>query len=109
MADLSAPVWTQRLGAQVHHLNGVCLGNLCNLWISICSPLPLRFCYTSCAIHLTVSGASRFVQNSETENITQLLIELTNGNHAVVDGLLPLIYGELRSLAANYLRRERSD
>jgi len=27
----------------------------------------------------------------------------------VVDGLLPLIYGELRSLAANYLRRERSD
>ena len=56
-----------------------------------------------------MSGASRFVQNSETENITQLLIELTNGNHDVVDGLLPLIYGELRSLAANYLRRERSD
>lgn len=49
------------------------------------------------------------MQNSGTENITQLLIELTNGNHAVVDGLLPLIYGELRSLAANYLRRERSD
>ena len=49
------------------------------------------------------------MQNSDTENITQLLIELTNGNNAVVDGLLPLIYGELRSLAANYLRRERSD
>ena len=44
-----------------------------------------------------------------TENITKLLLDLTNGNRAVVDDLLPLIYGELRSLAANYLRRERSD
>lgn len=38
---------------------------------------------------------------------TQLLIDLTNGNRAVVDTLLPLIYNELRSLASNYLRRER--
>ena len=44
-----------------------------------------------------------------TENITQLLIQLTNGNSAVVDALLPLIYDELRSLATNYLRRERPD
>ena len=36
----------------------------------------------------------------EPENITQLLIELTNGNRAAVDGLLPLIYDELRSLAS---------
>lgn len=44
-----------------------------------------------------------------TESITQLLIDLTNGNRTAVDDLLPLIYGELRSLAGNYLRRERSD
>jgi RNA polymerase sigma-70 factor (ECF subfamily) len=44
-----------------------------------------------------------------TENITQLLIEVTNRNSAAVDVLLPLIYDELRSLAANYLRRERPD
>jgi RNA polymerase sigma-70 factor, ECF subfamily len=44
-----------------------------------------------------------------TENITQLLIEVTNRNSAAVDVLLPLIYDELRKLAANYLRRERSD
>src|SRR5918912_473021 len=43
------------------------------------------------------------------ENITQLLIEVTNRNSAAVDVLLPLIYDELRSLAANYLRRERSN
>ena len=44
-----------------------------------------------------------------TENITQLLIEVTNRNSAAVDVLLPLIYDELRKLAASYLRRERPD
>ena len=44
-----------------------------------------------------------------TENITRLLLELTNGNQAATDALLPLIYDELRKLAANYLRRERPD
>ncbi|HEX8650484.1 MAG TPA: sigma-70 family RNA polymerase sigma factor [Pyrinomonadaceae bacterium] len=43
------------------------------------------------------------------ESVTGLLIELSNGNRAAVDLLLPLIYDELRSLAANYLRRERPD
>ena len=43
------------------------------------------------------------------ESITQLLIEVTNRNSAAVDALLPLIYDELRGLAANYLRRERPD
>jgi RNA polymerase sigma factor (TIGR02999 family) len=44
-----------------------------------------------------------------TESITQLLIQVTSGSSAAVDALLPLIYDELRSLAANYLRRERPD
>src|SRR5215468_4988332 len=43
------------------------------------------------------------------ENVTQLLIELSNGDRGVVDLLLPVIYDELRRLAANYLRRERPD
>src|SRR5215208_5321282 len=43
------------------------------------------------------------------ESATQLLIQLSNGNHATVDLLLPLIYDEMRKLAANYLRRERPD
>ena len=42
------------------------------------------------------------------QDVTQLLIQLTDGNRAVLDELLPLIYTELRSLAANYLRRERA-
>jgi RNA polymerase sigma-70 factor (ECF subfamily) len=49
------------------------------------------------------------VTEPKSESVTQLLIELTRGNHAAVDALLPLIYDELRSLAANYLRRERPD
>jgi RNA polymerase sigma-70 factor (ECF subfamily) len=43
------------------------------------------------------------------ENVTQLLIELSKGDSEVVDLLLPVIYDELRKLAANYLRRERPD
>jgi RNA polymerase sigma factor (TIGR02999 family) len=39
--------------------------------------------------------------------VTQLLLQLTDGESAVLDDLLPLIYGELRHLAASYLRRER--
>ncbi|MGB7924211.1 MAG: sigma-70 family RNA polymerase sigma factor [Pyrinomonadaceae bacterium] len=46
---------------------------------------------------------------NEAESVTRLLIELTNGNRTAVDALLPLIYDELRSLASNYLRRERPD
>ena len=44
-----------------------------------------------------------------TENITQLLIDVSRGNQTAIDELLPLVYGELRSLASNYLRRERAD
>jgi RNA polymerase sigma factor (TIGR02999 family) len=41
--------------------------------------------------------------------ITQMLIELTDGNQDVVNQILPHIYDELRRLAGSYLRRERSD
>src|SRR5687768_13509818 len=41
--------------------------------------------------------------------ITQMLIELTDGNQEVVNHILPHIYDELRRLAASYLRRERAD
>jgi RNA polymerase sigma factor (TIGR02999 family) len=48
-------------------------------------------------------------KNESSGITTQLLIDLTNGNRDAVDALLPHIYSELRSLAANYLRRERVD
>jgi RNA polymerase sigma factor (TIGR02999 family) len=52
--------------------------------------------------------SSRLSQNP-TENVTRLLIELSKGDRGAVDLLLPVIYDELRKLAANYLRRERPD
>ncbi len=44
-----------------------------------------------------------------TQGVTDLLIKLSNGKRDVVDELLPIIYDELKRIAANYLRRERSD
>jgi RNA polymerase sigma-70 factor, ECF subfamily len=45
----------------------------------------------------------------EAHGVTDLLIKFSNGKREAVDELLPLIYDELRRIAANYLRRERSD
>ncbi len=46
-------------------------------------------------------------QNSS--DITQMLIELTDGNREVVNEILPLIYAELKKIAGNYLRKERGN
>ena len=46
---------------------------------------------------------------SKDGEITQMLLELTDGNKDVVNQILPHIYDELRRLAGSYLRRERSD
>jgi len=39
--------------------------------------------------------------------ITQMLIELTDGNQEIVNQILPHIYDELKRLASSYLRKER--
>jgi RNA polymerase sigma factor (TIGR02999 family) len=44
-----------------------------------------------------------------TQEVTQLLAKLNNGDRTALDALLPLVYDELRRLADRYLRRERSD
>ena len=42
-------------------------------------------------------------------NVTQALVQLTSGDQAALDRLLPLVYGQLRDLAQRELRRERPD
>lgn len=42
------------------------------------------------------------------EEITRLLVEWKSGNAAAIDALTPLVYAELRRLAAHYLADERS-
>lgn len=43
------------------------------------------------------------------EGVTQLLKDWGDGDQAALDRLMPLVYGELRRLANNYLRRERAN
>jgi RNA polymerase sigma-70 factor (ECF subfamily) len=43
------------------------------------------------------------------EGVTQLLEKWSSGDRDALDQLMPLVYDELRRLAGNYLRRERSD
>jgi RNA polymerase sigma factor (TIGR02999 family) len=44
-----------------------------------------------------------------TKEITQMLFEWSNGRQEVLEELMPLVYDELRRLAAHHLRRERPD
>jgi RNA polymerase sigma factor (TIGR02999 family) len=41
--------------------------------------------------------------------VTRLLNDWSDGDSTALDELIPIIYDELRSLAAHYLRRERAD
>src|SRR5688572_15479702 len=41
------------------------------------------------------------------DEVTQLLIDWNNGDKAAVDKLMPIIYAELRKVAAHYLSKER--
>lgn len=42
-------------------------------------------------------------------DVTQLLVQWSQGNQAALDALTPLVYQELRQRARNYLRQERPD
>ena len=42
-------------------------------------------------------------------DVTQLLVNWSQGDQKALEQLMPLVYGELRRLAAAYLRRERSN
>jgi RNA polymerase sigma factor (TIGR02999 family) len=41
--------------------------------------------------------------------ITQLLLDWSRGDQSALEALTPLVYDELRRLAASYMRRERPD
>ena len=44
----------------------------------------------------------------DSHEVTQLLIQWSNGDKAALDKLMPLIYEELRQLARHYMNRERA-
>ena len=47
------------------------------------------------------------MSNLSQQELTQLLIDWSNGDQAAIDKLMPLVYEELRRLARHYMRRER--
>ena len=47
------------------------------------------------------------MSTSPPKEVTQLLLEWSNGNHAALDKLIPLVHGELRRLASRYMAKER--
>jgi len=49
------------------------------------------------------------VPKTQSDEVTELLVRLSGGSRDALDQLLPLVYDELRSLAAGYLRREQPD
>jgi RNA polymerase sigma factor (TIGR02999 family) len=44
---------------------------------------------------------------SSTQQLTQLLVDWSNGDQAALDQLIPLVNDELRRLASRYMRREQ--
>ena len=44
---------------------------------------------------------------SATHNVTELLAQWANGDEQALENLTPIVYKELRLLAASYLRKER--
>ena len=48
------------------------------------------------------------MSETSTQQVTRLLVDWSNGNAAALEQLTPLVYGELRRLAARYLRKERA-
>jgi RNA polymerase sigma-70 factor (ECF subfamily) len=49
------------------------------------------------------------VQSQDSKSLTQLLIDVGNGDNSALNQILPLIYDELRRLAGSYMRHERRD
>ncbi|MFN2502137.1 MAG: sigma-70 family RNA polymerase sigma factor [Pyrinomonadaceae bacterium] len=47
--------------------------------------------------------------SSAPQEITQLLLSWSKGNHAALQDLMPLVYPELRKVARRYMRREREE
>jgi len=55
------------------------------------------------------SAEGHWMQPPPPSEVTRLLKDWSSGDSAALDQLIPLVYDELRAVAARYLRRERQD
>ncbi len=49
------------------------------------------------------------MMSDPSSDVTQLLLDWSNGDKTALERLMPIVYDELRRLAAHYLNRERAD
>ena len=49
------------------------------------------------------------MQSPSPDEVTRLLKDWSSGDSSALDQLMPIVYGELRAVAARHLRRERQD
>src|SRR5215510_552945 len=52
-------------------------------------------------------GGNSQMQKRNSHEVTQLLLAWSNGDKSAMNQLMPLVYGELRRLAKQHMRRER--
>jgi RNA polymerase sigma factor (TIGR02999 family) len=55
----------------------------------------------------TIFATEELVERSQPKDVTTLLLEWSDGNRQALNELMPLVYGQLRQLAALQIRRER--
>jgi RNA polymerase sigma-70 factor (ECF subfamily) len=60
------------------------------------------------AIEFASRGGGAKMTKAQTHEVTELLIDWSNGDRAALDKLMPLIDEELRRLAHRYMSRERA-
>jgi RNA polymerase sigma factor (TIGR02999 family) len=57
---------------------------------------------------VSISKLTRVMEEREQLHITQLLLDWSEGNHAALEQVTPLVYGELHRLAHRHMNRERA-
>lgn len=72
------------------------IDSICARWLLSAASLPNS---------VTLPGGK--MAESASHDVTRLLQDWRNGNQQALEQLTPLVYGELRRLAARFLRRER--
>src|SRR5438105_15611186 len=72
-----------------------------------------RFCFVNSLFRNILVSSHKTTGDVAGDNpagdATQILVSWGRGDQSALDRLVPLVYRELRRLAASYLRRERSD
>lgn len=89
-----------QLSRHIHRQLGQFIDSVCARWLLSAASLPNA---------ATPPGESlkNMMPESAPHEVTQLLLDWRNGDQQALERLTPLVYDELRRLAARYLRRER--